>query len=433
MPVVTPTPCKIVHVALEEGPAPLELEPRYRAACVFFSCEGVVLGHRVLHANELPLSAAQMWTLGAEAILPSLAAWLMDEVSDPQACIRHLVSIDPLERFGCLWRQRSALPLAEQASVVVCTHERPEALHRCLDSLTCLDIGAAEIVVVDNAPRSRATRDVVEAFPGVRYEAEPHPGLSRARNCGIELARGSIVAFTDDDVEVSPHWLRELLRPFRDPQVMCTTGLVIPAELETMPQALFEHWQSFGRGYQEKVFDAERLGGFHRRAAAVWEIGAGANMAVRKQAFTTLGGFDSRLGAGASGCSEDSEFWYRVLAAGGRCVYTPAALVHHYHRADARALQHQMRMYSRGHLAALLLQFARYRHSGILRRLFFELPKHHAVTLAYSLLLPDGLSYWMAGARGSIEGLFYLLRPRSSAVPTASPAAAPARELEATR
>ena len=65
-----------------------------------------------------------------------------------------------------------------------------------------------------------------------------------------------------------------------------------------------------------------------------WRLGAGANMAFRRDAFDRVGLFDERLGAGASGCSEDSELWYRLLAEGHRCRYWPSAVVLHHHRAD---------------------------------------------------------------------------------------------------
>ena len=100
-------------------------------------------------------------------------------------------------------------------------------------------------------------------------------------------------------------------------------------------------------------------------------------MAFRRQAFELVGHFDERLGAGASGCSEDSELWYRLLAEGWSCHYEPTAVVFHYHRSDLDSLKQQMYQYMRGHVAALLVQFAKYRHWGNLRRLFVALPRYY--------------------------------------------------------
>ena len=78
-----------------------------------------------------------------------------------------------------------------------------------------------------------------------------------------------------------------------------------------------------------------------------------------------VGGFDERLGAGAAGCSEDSELWYRLLAAGHTVPYEPAAVVFHHHRSDVEAVRRQAAAYLEGHVAALFIQFARrYRHLG---------------------------------------------------------------------
>jgi GT2 family glycosyltransferase len=110
----------------------------------------------------------------------------------------------------------------------------------------------------------------------------------------------------------------------------------------------------------------------------VWRIGAGANMAFRREVFERLGGFDERLGAGAAGCSEDSEMWYRVLAAGHSCRYEPAAVVRHQHRADLDGVRRQSRAYLDGHVAALLVQYARHRDPGNLRRLLVALPRYYA-------------------------------------------------------
>jgi hypothetical protein len=92
--------------------------------------------------------------------------------------------------------------------------------------------------------------------------------------------------------------------------------------------------------------------------------------------FDRIGGFDTRLGAGASGCSEDSEFWYRILATGGSCFYEPRAVVLHDHRADWPGLKRQMRAYMNGHVSALIAQADMFNHPGNLRRIFLQLPRY---------------------------------------------------------
>jgi GT2 family glycosyltransferase len=263
---------------------------------------------------------------------------------------------------------------------------------------------------------------VVAEFPDVRYKVEPRAGLSYARNSGIRFSRGDLIAFTDDDVVVTERWLQELIRPFADPSVMCTTGLVIPAEMRNREQSFFEHWLTFHRGYVGTRFDAVWLAR-SGMAAPVWNIGAGANMAIRRSAFDRVGFFDTRLGAGASGCSEDSEFWYRLLAAGYCCEYVPGALVLHHHRADPASLAAQMRMYARGHATALIVQFARHRHWGNLLRLGVSLPLFYLRKIAAGLLVREWLPFWKASARGHLAGLFYWARCGRDQSGEAAPAA----------
>src|ERR1041384_8686802 len=102
-------------------------------------------------------------------------------------------------------------------TVVVCTYNRCESLPKTLESLMTLTVPEAipwEILVVDNNSKD-ATREVVKEFcrrapDRARHLFESQQGLSNARNAGIREARGEILAFTDDDVTVRPHWLPSL-------------------------------------------------------------------------------------------------------------------------------------------------------------------------------------------------------------------------------
>lgn len=407
-----PTPCAIRFVELAGGrlPALSADSDRLQAVGVFFLLHGIPIGHRYLSTAELPLSPEQLMTAAMESVLPALTDYVLQwskeaGEDDGAAQFRRVVDSDPFEVFGTMLDRRPEVA-ADRVSVVICTHERPDVLQKCLATLGRLEDRPLEVIVVDNAPRSDATRAVVESFPGVLHVLEPRMGLSYARNAGIQASRGDIIAFTDDDVEVTAGWIRELSRPFADPDVMCATGLVIPAELETRDQALFERWLGFHRGYNRLRFGKAWLHRF-RTSPPVWSIGAGANMAIRRAAFEVTGYFDTRLGAGASGCSEDSEFWYRVLAAGYWCEYTPAAYVLHHHRADRAGLMRQMRLYARGHATALIAQFGRHKDVGNLIRLFLVLPLLYCRRLAPTLIVAEWRPYWLESLRGHIAGLFY--------------------------
>ena len=77
-------------------------------------------------------------------------------------------------------------------SIVVCTRDRPRSLERCLKSLARLEYPTYEVIVVDNASISEATRQLAHTA-GVRYVREERPGLDWARNCGYKAARYDLV------------------------------------------------------------------------------------------------------------------------------------------------------------------------------------------------------------------------------------------------
>jgi GT2 family glycosyltransferase len=230
-------------------------------------------------------------------------------------------------------------------TVAVCTRDRPDDLATCLDSLARVEYDDLEILVVDNAPSSEASRLLVERRGGrVRYTREPRPGLDWARNRAIAEARGDVIAFTDDDVAVDPGWIRALVAAFGDDgTVAAVTGLVLPAELETEAQVIFERYRSFSRGFLPRRVAAAGRGSVARRYGAVGDYGTGANMAFRRSLFERLGGFDPALGAGTpTRGGDDLEMFFRVLKEGCALVYEPRAIVRHRHRRGREALRGQI-------------------------------------------------------------------------------------------
>jgi GT2 family glycosyltransferase len=301
--------------------------------------------------------------------------------------------------------------VADTISVVICTRDRAKMLARALSSLGEQTRKPDQIVVVDNASRSQETRNVALAA-GVECVREDRPGLDIARNTGARKATGEIIAYTDDDVLLHPRWLERLVAAFDSENVVAVTGLVLPAELETSSQVLFEkHW-GFGRGFRRIDFDAQYFARHQRYGCPVWEVGAGASMGFRRRAFAEVGYFDERLDVGAAGCCGDSEYWYRILAAGLTCRYEPSAVAFHFHRREHDALARQIFAYMRAHVVALLIQFERHGHVGNLRRLFASLPYWYARRAARRILrgTDDTNRLLFLEFRGALAGLVYYLR-----------------------
>ncbi|HIK04017.1 MAG TPA: glycosyltransferase [Trichormus sp. M33_DOE_039] len=381
-------PWKVLHIDLSAGVPELHPEPKYQGIYAVFWWRGIPLGDREIFTAELPIPATALRNLALQAITPAVGDRLLENgfkaplpVVDPDPAwdqppdFQALLALQkPLEQLEKTYAQ----PVRNSISVVICTRNRPEQLERCLRSLLNLSHPPQQIIVVDNAPSNDTTRQIVAQIPQVEYVLEPKPGLSLARNTGIRHSTGEIIAFTDDDVEVHPDWCLRLQQAFVNPQVLAVTGLMLPAELETEAQFMFHQGSGESRWeYRATNFGIEFFENMKHRGVPVWRIGAGANMAFHRQAFEVVGYFDERLGAGASGCSEDSEMWYRILAEGWLCRYEPTAVVFHYHRRDFEAFQDQAYQYMRGHVTALLVQFANYKHWGNLRRLCITLPKYY--------------------------------------------------------
>jgi GT2 family glycosyltransferase len=246
------------------------------------------------------------------------------------------------------WQQANPTGAAPPTgTIAVCTRDRPDDVRRCLEALMRLPDDGQEILVVDNCPSTDATRRVVQEFSRVRYVVEPRPGLNNARNRALVEARHDIIAFADDDAVPDPGWLRALLRNYDHPLTLCVTGLTMPLELETDAQELFERYISFMRGFEYKVIDEA----FHN-PLSVGKCGAGANMSVRRSLLACIGPFDEALDVGTPTRSGgDNEIFSRILAAGYRIVYDPAALSWHRHRTTMADLRQQMYGYGIGNFA----------------------------------------------------------------------------------
>ncbi len=243
-----------------------------------------------------------------------------------------------------------------QMTIAVCTRDRPDRLATLLASLRAQEYPRMRILVVDNAPPDDQARQVVlaagrEPGPDLEYVVEPRPGLSWARNRAIEAADGEVIAFADDDERCDRWWAAELARGFVEvPAADAVAGIIVPGELVTESQALFEAYSGVrrGRGFTRAVFSPATAS----QQSPLYPLppfGAGGNMAFRRGALARIGGFDNALGAGTvTQGGEDTAALSMLLLAGGTVVYQPSAIVHHYHRRDYAALRRQLTGYGRG-------------------------------------------------------------------------------------
>lgn len=244
------------------------------------------------------------------------------------------------------------------ASVVVPTMFGRDTLAATLEALCALDYPDYEVLLVDN--RRGGAVEPVDA--PVRVVREPRPGASAARNAGIREAKGDFIAFTDDDVDVDPGWLRAIAQRFAaEPDAGAVTGAVYPKELETPAQQWFEeHGAGTARNYAAASFARrgwqveDRLTGRSDSMYKLGPYGTGANMAFRAGVLDEIGGFDEALGPGTpTKAGEDIELFLRLLTRGHRLAVEPRASVRHTHRRTYPELYDQMEGYGRG-LTAML-------------------------------------------------------------------------------
>ncbi|MGQ0431890.1 MAG: glycosyltransferase family 2 protein [Microthrixaceae bacterium] len=211
-----------------------------------------------------------------------------------------------------------------QLSVVICTLDRAPLLAGCLDAVVAdrpLD-GTVEVIVVDNGSTDH-TAAVVAARPSVVYVREGERGLSRARNAGLSVAQGALVAFLDDDARPEPGWCAALLAARgRWPDVAAIGGPVGLQWDGPRPKWLkpeLTRWLSWvDHGPSPRMLRAD-------------EQIVGANLAVARADVLRVGGFSPELGrVGSSLASaEEVDLVRRLRLSGGEVGWEPNARVRH--------------------------------------------------------------------------------------------------------
>lgn len=247
-------------------------------------------------------------------------------------------------------------------SVVIGTKDRPDHVATCVAHVLKQSYrGALEVIVVDNAPSTDATRrgiaDLYSEDARVRYVLEPRKGLSRARNIGLAAARHELVAFVSDDIRVDSTWLRAIVRGFRrHADVGCVMGYCPPLFLDTHQQQVFEQQMGWGwrNGFEPILAGGPGAADTHPLHPYLLGLGTGANVAFATAELRATGGFDEALGPGtiARG-GEDLAAIVDVLVAGRRAAFEPAALGWHADRYDDRDFDAHMYTYGVGLTAFL--------------------------------------------------------------------------------
>ncbi len=189
-------------------------------------------------------------------------------------------------------------------SVVIPTRDRPNLLRRTLDLLAPgvqeLPASDYEVIVSDDARPLSAARALATAYPWVRFGEGPARGPAANRNAGARAARGTWLAFTDDDAEPGVSWLLEFTRAIRP-------GIDV-----------YEGRTTCNGGFGSPLFHAP----VNETGGRLWSC----NFMVRAERFSSVGGFDEAF---PYPHMEDQDLRVRLDAAGAKCVFVPGAVINH--------------------------------------------------------------------------------------------------------
>lgn len=247
---------------------------------------------------------------------------------------------------------------APAVTVVVCSRNGARTIAACLEALEKQTLhDQSQVVVVDDGSTD-ATGAIARRYEVDLVVHEQNRGLGEARNTGIRLARGPIVAFTDDDCIPEPTWMEALVASYARPEVVGVGGPVGIARVETLvhryladhpplaPLELELAWRDSLHErlaiYLKAMWSPERPS--HGRAVYSF---AGANMSFRREALEAVGMFDPAITFG----SDDEHICGRIRDhyPDSLLWFAPEATVRHDYAGTLRDLLRRNHAYGRGH------------------------------------------------------------------------------------
>jgi GT2 family glycosyltransferase len=239
--------------------------------------------------------------------------------------------------------------------VVIPTHNRPDLLRSCLNSLARHAPVDTEIIVVDDGSCQGRCSAASGEFPGVKIlRGRRRRGFCAAANAGIRAARGAVIELLNDDTEVTAEWTESALACFNDPKVAAVAPLVLrpcrdtdsrtelipfhsQLEIDSAGDRYYLGGVAGKRGYGQtlptidlqpcRVFGASACSAFYRR-----------------EVLLRVGAFPASFGA----YFEDVDLAFRIHRAGYHIIFEPGSRVYHhgggsYGSPDRRLLEQQSR------------------------------------------------------------------------------------------
>jgi GT2 family glycosyltransferase len=221
-------------------------------------------------------------------------------------------------------------------SIIIPTYNRPQRLETCLDSITQLNYHGDlfETIVVDDGSTQPLDAIVAPYLDRIAITLirQPNSGPATARNTGANVAKGTYLAFTDDDCALEPNWLLTLKHRFATAPTNLLGGRTVNALSDnlysTASQLLIDYL------YQ-----------YHNAESSPAQFFASNNFAVARELFNKVGQFDVTFPLAAA---EDREFCDRWLHLGYALSYLPESIVYHAHELSFAKFWRQHANYGSG-------------------------------------------------------------------------------------
>ncbi|MEX2139520.1 MAG: glycosyltransferase [Pirellulales bacterium] len=224
------------------------------------------------------------------------------------------------------------LPRTPRVSVVVCSYNGGATLEECLRSLGALDYPDFEVILVDDGSTDN-TPEIAAKFPAVRTIRQTNRGLSEARNVGLRVATGEIIAYTDSDCYVDQDWLNHLVG-----QLLAGGATGVGGPNFAPEDGATAACVAACPGQPTHVLESDQVA----------EHIPGCNMAFRRETLEAINGFDPQFRK----AGDDVDVCWRLQQGGHWITFAPAAFVWHHRRQNPRQYLRQQAGY--GEAEALL-------------------------------------------------------------------------------
>lgn len=218
----------------------------------------------------------------------------------------------------------------KSVSIIIVNYNGLDFLKRCLSSLLVQTYEDIEIIFVDNGSRDNSVAYVRKEFPSVRIIANKENfGFAKGNNIGIKEAKGDLIATLNNDTEVVPVWIEELVRVINSGKDvgMCASKMLFmkdPKMINSTGVRISRSGACWDRGMSEKDM------GQYESIEDIFGPCAGAAM-YKRDMLQEVGLFDEDFCA----YMEDVDLAFRGKLAGWKCLYVPKAIVYHVHGGTA--------------------------------------------------------------------------------------------------